>query len=275
MKNILEKLKNFKWGYLLFALLFLGGGIAFIAFPQEGLKVVKMALGVAAIAFAIIYGVLTLAGKERGANFWSRIVMAVVCAICGGFVIVVADTAIDYLLTAFGIVLMVDASFKAQTAIQSKKYKSPVWWIMLTFAVAVLACGVALMKMDFDFTLADEALVSEYVRASYLLGLGLVLDGLTNLISIGYLYFVEKKAKKEVIEELQAEGKMPLFLENDKATTPQEVPQAPSPIVVEEPADEVETQELAPTGQEAQELPPATSTPALVAPEESAEGAES
>ncbi len=234
MGKILEKLKNFKWGYLLFALLFLGGGIAFIAFPQDGLRVVKLVIGITAIVFAVVYGVFTLAGKERSGGFWSRIVMAAVCAICGGFVITVNDAAIDYLLTAFGIVLMVDASFKAQTSIQSKKYKSPVWWVMLTLAASVLACGVLLMKSDFDFTLAEEALTQEYAKASRLLGIGLVLDGLCNLLSIGYLYFVEKKAKTQVIEELQAEGKMPLILDNDKGVTPQAMPDAPSPIVVEE-----------------------------------------
>ena len=281
MGKIIQKIKNFKWGYLLFALLFLCGGIAFLAFPEEGLKVVKMVIGIMAIVFAVIHIALTLAKKERGGSFWARIVMGGLCAICGGFVIFVRDAAIDYLLTAFGIALMIDASFKLQTAIQSKRYKSPLWWVMLTIAVSVLACGIILMKNNFDFSVTDEALVEVYVKASRLLGIALALDGLGNLLSIGYLYRVERGVKREVIEELQAEGKMPLFLDNDKATTPRAVPAAPSPLYIdgkqasEEPKTEpaIETAEppiLTPASevevdkQEAETLTPETAEPAEV-----------
>ena len=278
MGKIKNALKNFKWGYLLFALLFLGAGIAFIAFPEQGLKVVKLVIGIVAIVFAGIYIALTIAKKERGIAFWSSIVMGVVCIICGGLVILVNSLLLEYLLTAFGIVLMVDASFKLQTAMMSKRYKSPLWWVLLSLAAATLVFGILLMKGKYDFSKAEEELVLELTRASRTLGIGLVLDGLANFFSIILLYAVEKGTKQAVIESLQAEGKMPLFLENEKLPTLEDstpATAAPTPLVVEPqeaPATAPEAPASEVTPEVAEEAPSVVvETPALEAAEESPE----
>ena len=277
MGKIKNALKNFKWGYLLFAFLFLGAGIAFIAFPEQGLKVVKLVIGIVAIVFAGIYIALTIAKKERGLAFWSSIVMGVVCIICGGLVILVNSLLLEYLLTAFGIVLMVDASFKLQTAMMSKRYKSPLWWVLLSLAAATLVFGILLMKGKYDFSKAEEELVLELTRASRTLGIGLVLDGLANFFSIILLYAVEKGTKQAVIESLQAEGKMPLFLENEKLPTLEDstLTPAPAPLVVEpQEAPATEPEEIASevTPEVAEEAPPVVvEVPALEAAEETPE----
>ena len=197
---------------------------------MAGLKVVKNIIAGIAIAFALFYLILTLAKKERGVTFASRMIMSCMCVLCGVLVIIVDDSLLEYLLTAFGVLLIVDASFKIQTSILSKKYHSPVWWLILFVAVLVLTSGVLLMKGDFDFSLPEGEVEEVYKNASYLLGIGLVLDGISNLLAIGYLYYVEKGAKKEMMEQLQQEGVVPVVIE----TLPPEVADAGDAPVTEE-----------------------------------------
>ena len=223
MKKLWQKIKNFKWGYLLFAILFTAAGLCFLSFPEDALKGVRIGIGVTAIVFAVAFIALTLANEERGFRFWAKMVLGGVAAICGGFMIFSPQGAFSYLTFVAGIYLMIDGSFKLQTAILSKRYRSAVWWIMLVLAAASISFGTVLVRVRFDFA-------EELAKVSKIIGIALMIDGIQNLLSIGYLYFVEHKTRETLREDLRAKGELVTVLDDGvSASTSQNAPAESDP----------------------------------------------
>lgn len=213
MKKLWQKIKNFKWGYLLFAILFTAGGLCFLSFPEDALKGVRIGIGVTAIVFAVFFMALTLANEERGFRFWAKMVLGGVAAVCGGFMIFSRQGAFEYLTFIAGIYLMIDGAFKLQTAILSKRYRSALWWIMLVLAAAAISFGTALIRVRFDFA-------EELVKVSKIIGIAFMIDGIQNLLSIGYLYYVEHKTRESLREDLRARGELVTVLDDGTAPMP-------------------------------------------------------
>lgn len=223
MKKLWQKIKNFKWGYLLFSILFTAAGLCFLSFPEDALKGVRIGIGVTAIVFAVAFIALTLANEERGFRFWAKMVLGGVAAICGGFMIFSPQGAFSYLTFVAGIYLMIDGSFKLQTAILSKRYRSAVWWIMLVLAAASISFGTVLVRVQFDFA-------EELAKVSKIIGIALMIDGIQNLLSIGYLYFVEHKTRETLREDLRAKGELVTVLDDGvSASTSQNAPAESDP----------------------------------------------
>lgn len=223
MKKLWQKIKNFKWGYLLFAILFTAAGLCFLSFPEDALKGVRIGIGVTAIVFAVAFIALTLANEERGFRFWAKMVLGGVAAICGGFMIFSPQGAFSYLTFVAGIYLMIDGSFKLQTAILSKRYRSAVWWIMLVLAAASISFGTVLVRVRFDFA-------EELAKVSKIIGIALMIDGIQNLLSIGYLYCVEHKTRETLREDLRAKGELVTVLDDGvSASTSQNAPAESDP----------------------------------------------
>lgn len=223
MKKLWQKIKNFKWGYLLFAILFTAAGLCFLSFPEDALKGVRIGIGVTAIVFAVAFIALTLANEERGFRFWAKMVLGGVAVICGGFMIFSPQGAFSYLTFVAGIYLMIDGSFKLQTAILSKRYRSAVWWIMLVLAAASISFGTVLVRVRFDFA-------EELAKVSKIIGIALMIDGIQNLLSIGYLYFVEHKTRETLREDLRAKGELVTVLDDGvSASTSQNAPAESDP----------------------------------------------
>lgn len=70
--------------------------------------------------------------------------------------------------------MLVDATLKIQTALDSKRFGISSWWIMLIMAVIVAALGILLILMPGETT-------RMMIR---LIGLNLCLDGVLNLIIV-------------------------------------------------------------------------------------------
>ena len=78
------------------------------------------------------------------------------------------------LSTCIGIVMLVDATFKIQTSIDSKRFGISSWWLMLILAVIVAAIGILLILMPGETT----RLMVRLIR------LNLCMDGILNLVIV-------------------------------------------------------------------------------------------
>ena len=78
------------------------------------------------------------------------------------------------LSTCIGIVMLVDATFKIQTSIDSKRFGISRWWLMLILAVIVAAIGILLILMPGETTRLMVRLI----------GLNLCMDGILNLVIV-------------------------------------------------------------------------------------------
>lgn len=121
-------------------------GCTFIA-PGIALDVVCIIFGI----YMIIYGAVKIMGyfakDAYQLAFQFDLALGIVIAIVG--VVFVCRTArvVQLLSTCIGIVMLVDATFKIQTSIDSKRFGISRWWLMLILAVIVAAIGILLILM--------------------------------------------------------------------------------------------------------------------------------
>lgn len=189
---MLEKIKNFKWGYVLIFLILAAVGVLCIVFP-ETLKIVSIVSGVMIAIYGIVLFVLTLSKKERGAGFVFRVIIAIMATLAGTVTAIFNQQAIAILTSLLGLYLVIDGSFKLQTTVMSKRYKVASWWIMLTFAVIIILGGFGSLKI-----VPTEANAK---LTAWLLGITLIFDGIANLFSAFYIAAYEKRMKNEITAE--------------------------------------------------------------------------
>lgn len=184
-----ERTKKFPWGYILIGLLLLLVGISFIAFSSaDMLSILAIVIGIITAIFGIAYGALTLANHDRGVKFVFRIVISVACIIAGLVAIIVRNDAVSAIVNVVCILLLVDGSFKLQTAIISRRYRAAGWWIMLVLSITVIITAFLMTK----YGLEDKSLTS------ILLGLIIIGDGVSNIVASFFSYANETRFFREL-----------------------------------------------------------------------------
>ena len=153
-------IKNFKNMYSILTIcLILVGAVLLIA-PGIALDVVCIIFGI----YMIIYGAVKIMGyfakDAYQLAFQFDLALGIVIAIVGS--------------TCIGIVMLVDATFKIQTSIDSKRFGISRWWLMLILAVIVAAIGILLILMPGETTRLMVRLI----------GLNLCMDGILNLVIV-------------------------------------------------------------------------------------------
>ena len=161
-------IKNFKNMYSILTIcLILVGAVLLIA-PGIALDVVCIIFGI----YMIIYGAVKIMGyfakDAYQLAFQFDLALGIVIAIVG--IVFVCRTArvVQLLSTCIGIVMLVDATFKIQTSIDSKRFGISRWWLMLILAVIVAAIGILLILMPGETTRLMVRLI----------GLNLCMDGI-------------------------------------------------------------------------------------------------
>ena len=167
-------IKNFKNMYSTLTIcLILVGAVLLIA-PGIALDVVCIIFGI----YMIIYGAVKIMGyfakDAYQLAFQFDLALGIVIAIVG--IVFVCRTArvVQLLSTCIGIVMLVDATFKIQTSIDSKRFGISRWWLMLILAVIVAAIGILLILMPGETTRLMVRLI----------GLNLCMDGILNLVIV-------------------------------------------------------------------------------------------
>lgn len=167
-------IKNFKNMYSILTIcLILVGAVLLIA-PGIVLDVVCIIFGI----YMIIYGAVKIMGyfakDAYQLAFQFDLALGIVIAIVG--IVFVCRTArvVQLLSTCIGIVMLVDATFKIQTSIDSKRFGISRWWLMLILAVIVAAIGILLILMPGETTRLMVRLI----------GLNLCMDGILNLVIV-------------------------------------------------------------------------------------------
>lgn len=193
MLSLKKALAAYKWGYLLFALLAIGSGLCLCLFPEESMTVAIRLIGFVTLLLFVYRFVAVLAERNRSFRFFWRVISTLLGLFCGGYMLIAPESALLYLFTAFGLLLIIDGAFKLQTAILSKRYDVFAMMILLINAVATIVFGFILLKFP------QESLKVNAV----LLGIGLIIDGLQNLFSTYFLPMIESRQKKAFEAEFE------------------------------------------------------------------------
>ena len=186
----MKKLKNINFGYILLGVLVAAIGVFFVSF-NNSIEVLAIIMGIILALVGIIFGVLTLVKKDRGVRFALKIALSIIFIVCGSVTALVRGGVVEIIASIFCLLLIVDGSFKLQTAILSKRYSLFGWWLMLSLSVLIISSAFLITR-----------LVSDSAILTVLIGIVMIIDGGTNIFSSIYTSLINSKIKEAAVSEL-------------------------------------------------------------------------
>lgn len=169
---MLEKIKNFGWGYILIGALLLAIGICFISI-QDAYETLAIVTGAILTAAGIGFGIYTLMDKRRGVKFAIKLAIAIAALICGIVTMIVKQNAVIVIANILCLLLIMDGSFKLQLSILSRRPTYYGWWIVTVLSVAVIVSAFLLCK----FTPSNPATLATFS------GIVICADGILNILA--------------------------------------------------------------------------------------------
>lgn len=190
-----QKLKKFGWGYIILGIILATLGVCFIAFSGM-LSILAVTIGITLAVFGIVFGVITLAKRERSVAFALRITFAALALIGGVVTAILNESAIGFIADIFCLLLIIDGAFKLKTAVLSKRYSLFGWWFMLAMSVAIISSSFIVTKLMTAYT--------ESTTLTVIMGVIILVDGAANLCTP----FFGSSISKAVDEESTADTGM-------------------------------------------------------------------
>ena len=190
-----QKKQAFKWGYVALMLITAAIGVCLLAFNNKSLDALAITIGAIVATAGIVSALNAISNKERGWGFGFKIALSVAFLICGITTMIARTTAINIIIGVFGLVLIMDGTFKMHTAAMSKRYRAAAWWVILIISVVLIAGGY----------LTVRRLTIDWNGTVYLIGALFIVDAFANLISAFFLGFSEKKNEEEIRKQVMAE----------------------------------------------------------------------
>lgn len=182
-------IKSLKVNYSLSAVICVILGIVLLVWPGQSTQVVCMVLGIVLGGFGLIQIILYLATKEKTMISHSMMMLGVVLAVIGGWIVLKPETIIKAVPMIVGILIVIHGFHNAVQAIDLKKMQYDNWWVALLLSLLTVALGVVLICNP--FTIVDTV-----VR---IIGAFLVYDGLSDMWILSRI-FKTKKNREKIID---------------------------------------------------------------------------
>ncbi len=200
-------MKTKYYGYLLLGALLLSVGILFMIFSNS-LFITAISIGIILSVFGIVLGVIEIARKDRDIRFVLKIILAVICICCGIITAIFNEGSAQILASIFALLLIVDGSFKLNTAAMSKRYDLRIWWLMMIPSVLLIVSGFAIIKFVPDHSPA----------ICIILGALMVIDSVLNILSAFLVPHYQKMMKEDIINEYKYQEKLLNSQQESRAT---------------------------------------------------------
>ena len=182
-------IKSLKVNYSLSAVICVILGIVLLVWPGQSTQVVCMVLGIVLGGFGLIQIILYLATKEKTMISHSMMMLGVVLAVIGSWIVLKPETIIKAVPMIVGILIVIHGFHNAVQAIDLKKMQYDNWWVALLLSLLTVALGVVLICNP--FTIVDTV-----VR---IIGAFLVYDGLSDMWILSRV-FKTKKNREKIID---------------------------------------------------------------------------
>ena len=179
-------IKSLKVNYSLSAVICVILGIVLLVWPGQSTQVVCMVLGIVLGGFGLIQIILYLATKEKTMVSHSMMMLGVVLAVIGGWIVLKPETIIKAVPMIVGILIVIHGFHNAVQAIDLKKMQYDNWWVALLLSLLTVALGVVLICNP--FTIVDTV-----VR---IIGAFLVYDGLSDMWILSRVFKTKKNQEK-------------------------------------------------------------------------------
>lgn len=182
----MKEVKQFSKSYIFISALYVVLGIVLLAWPTLSVQMICYGLAVAMIVIGISYGIMYFTKDNLEGFLQMDLVIGIVCLAFGIFILLNPTFLSSVLPFAMGIILLLGAIVKIQSAFNMKKLRFRKWYLILICALVIGALGAVLLWNPFQ----EEKYMILYI------GICLILDGMTNLISLICIQTRLRKLKK-------------------------------------------------------------------------------
>ncbi len=190
--GLIKKLKTVNWGYLWLAVLIGGAGILILAYPNKTLDAVAITVGVVTLLLGAVQAIRVLSDKKRGFKFAIGIVAASVTVIAGVLCLILRDKVKEFIPSLVCLFLIIDASFKLQTVVRARQFKSKACWALMVLSIVTITLSFITIRLEGG---------EDVKKILILFGLSLVADALGNLFSFFFVGVVERAEKNRILAE--------------------------------------------------------------------------
>lgn len=190
--GLVKKIKAINWGYLWLAVLIGGAGILILVYPNKTLEAVAFTVGVVTLLLGAVQAIRVLSDKKRGFKFAVGIVAASVTVIAGVLCLILREKVKEFIPSLVCLFLVIDASFKLQTVVRARQFKSKACWALMVLSIVTITLAFITIRMEGG---------ENVKRILILFGLSLVADALGNLFSFFFVSAVERAEKNRILAE--------------------------------------------------------------------------
>ena len=164
-------IRTAKVGYIALSAAFCALGLLLILKPGLSADLIGIAVGIALIAFGIVKLVGYFSKDLYRLAFQFDLAFGCLLAAIGALILIRPGTAMNVLCEVMAVEIIADGLFKAQTALDARRFGLERWWLIALAAVATVGVGVTLALSPWQ---GVQALVA-------LLGAALLAQGVLNL----------------------------------------------------------------------------------------------
>lgn len=163
----MQQIKFAKTGYILISILFYLSGVLCLIIPNISGKAVAIAGGI----ILIVYGIIKITGYFSKDLFCLAFQYDLACGIfllVLGIVVLIANQKFKgHLLSAVGVLILLDSLLCIQTSLDAKRFGLSSWLIILASSILSAALGAALIvtntQMIAGYSLLAEGLMRHYI----------------------------------------------------------------------------------------------------------------
>lgn len=190
MSEIKKFFTKLKWEKLVTAIVAIVLGIVFVADPNgSGDAVCK----VAGVAMLVLAAAMLIRYFTSAQLFPENLIFSAVLLLLGIFFIAKSGVVMTVLGLFFGIFLVIDGASKIRDGIDAAKAKMQGWWIWFILALLTIVLGILVMFGESVMTL---------------LGVSLIVDGVSDIVTTLWLSAGVRKVKKEIEKDEKDLGEM-------------------------------------------------------------------
>lgn len=190
MSEIKKFFTKLKWEKLVTAIVAIVLGIVFVADPNGSGDAVCKVAGVAMLVLAAAILIRYITSAQL---FPENLIFSAVLLLLGIFFIAKSGVVMTVLGLFFGIFLVIDGASKIRDGIDAAKAKIQGWWIWFILALLTIVLGVLVMFGESVMTL---------------LGVSLIVDGVSDIVTTLWLSAGVRKVKKEIEKDEKDLGEM-------------------------------------------------------------------
>ena len=167
----MEEIRGFHKSMIILSVCYVIAGIILLFWPDMSMDIFCKGLGIGMLVVGITHVIIYFTKDHMQSIMQMDLVVGVVCAAFGAFLLMHPDFVEMAMPFAVGILLMIGAILKLQNSIDLKHLKFVRWKVVLVLAVLMLVMGAVLIYNPFT---GRGLLV--YI------GIGLMADGVINIV---------------------------------------------------------------------------------------------